>query len=415
MPDTTSRALQKPATGKPIYLTRKVNGRLRMRRIIPLILLAASLAAHARQPRPVSIEEFERILASNKDEPDGKVAKDLSGFQLTERASSIRLARWENQFPGKHCHEALLLLADTSAFLNLPTADTPAIAQPAVEAEKAILLKALDYVNTTITRLPNFYATRKTEHFQDTPPITAAQGMLAPPVGRGSRSGAMPGTTNPSESAYVPLHNAGKSSTTISFMDGQEVLGSKKAGSNSLDQSSMTLTTHGEFGPVLIVVLRDAIKGRIRWGHWEESANGTIAVFRYGVADGQSSYMVALPRGSHVDKNFPAYHGEIAIDPANGNILRITTIADFQYPDEDAMSSIVVEYAPVSIGGTPYICPVRSVAIAKIPLRELAGTGVPVQTQLNDVSFTDYHLFRSESRILTGTPEGEPDAPAPPK
>jgi hypothetical protein len=284
-----------------------------------------------------------------------------------------------------------------------------------VEAQKAILLKALDYVNTAIKRLPNFYATRKTEHYQDTPSITAGQGLLAAPVGRGSRSGAMPGNPNSTESVYVPVHDAGKSSTIISFVDGHEVFGSKKGASNSADQFSRSLTTHGEFGPILIVVLQDAIKGRVRWGHWEQSADGTIAVFRYWVAEGQSSYMVGLPRGSQVEKHFPAYHGEIAIDPANGNILRITTIADFQYPDEDAISSIAVEYAPVSIGGTPYICPVRSVALAKIPLRELAGTGVPVQTQLNDVSFTDYHLFRSESRVLTDAPIGEPDAAAPPK
>jgi hypothetical protein len=115
-----------------------------MRRIVPLIWLAVSLAAHAKSSRPVSIQEFEQILASNSGEPDGKVAKDLSGLRLTERASSVRLARWESEFPGKHCHEELLLLADASAFLNLPAADTPANAVPAVEAQKAILLKAQD-------------------------------------------------------------------------------------------------------------------------------------------------------------------------------------------------------------------------------------------------------------------------------
>jgi len=415
MGDTGGREMQETEIGRPLYLTCEGSGGLSMRRIVPLICLAVSLAAHAKSPRPVSIQEFEQILAANKDEPDGKVAKDLSGLRLTERASSVRLARWENQFPGKHCHEELLLLADTSAFLNLPATDIPTNAVPAVEAQKAILLKALDYVKTAIKRLPNFYATRKTEHFQDTPPITVARGLLVAPVGPGNRSGAMPGDASSRESVYVPMHDAGKSSTTISFVDGHEVFGSKKKASNSADQFAMTLTTQGEFGPILIVVLQDAIKGHIRWGHWEQSGDATIAVFRYGVDNGQTSYMVGLPRGGQMERLFPAYHGEIAIDPANGSILRITTVADFQYPNEDAMSSIAVEYASVSIGGAPYICPVRGVALAKVPLRELAGTGVPVQTQLNDVSFTDYHLFRSESRVLTDAPIGEPDAAAPPK
>ena len=130
----------------------------------------------------------------------------------------------------------------------------------------------------------------------------------------------------------MPIHDAGKSSTTIRYLDGREVLGSKKADRDPVDQPSLALTTRGEFGPILIVVLQDAIKGQIRWGHWEQGANGISAVFRYGVADGQSSYMVALPSDSKVEKHFPPYHGEIAIDPANGSILRITAIADSDLP-----------------------------------------------------------------------------------
>jgi hypothetical protein len=63
----------------------------------------------------------------------------------------------------------------------------------------------------------------------------------------------------------------------------------------------------------------------------------------------------------------------------------------------------MVEYAPVEIGAQTYICPVRGVALSKIPVVRAGGDAkhpAPVETRLNDVSFTHYHLFRAETKIL---------------
>jgi VWFA-related protein len=64
-----------------------------------------------------------------------------------------------------------------------------------------------------------------------------------------------------------------------------------------------------------------------------------------------------------------------------------------------------VEYAAVAIGADIYVCPVKSVSLLKTSLlsadrnyRRVANA--PVKTKLNDVSFSQYHLFRSEVRIL---------------
>jgi hypothetical protein len=67
----------------------------------------------------------------------------------------------------------------------------------------------------------------------------------------------------------------------------------------------------------------------------------------------------------------------------------------------------MVEYGPVEIGGKTYTCPVRSVSISKEGLTggidPFGGFAQTPQTiLLNDVIFDDYHLFRSNSRILTG-------------
>jgi hypothetical protein len=128
--------------------------------------------------------------------------------------------------------------------------------------------------------------------------------------------------------------------------------------------------------------------------------------------------MVSLPRGKRTEQIFPAYHGEIAVDPASGDILRITVVADFAPPNEEVMTAILVEYAATLIGGTSYICPVRSVALSKMP-GDTGDDGKQaqsslVQTQLNDVAFTNYHLFRTESRILTGSSAIGEETPAGP-
>jgi hypothetical protein len=67
----------------------------------------------------------------------------------------------------------------------------------------------------------------------------------------------------------------------------------------------------------------------------------------------------------------------------------------------------MVEYGPVEIGGKTYICPVRSVSIAEgrtaiVQQKRIKGSSTPGAETilLNDVAFGDYHVFRSESRIV---------------
>ena len=388
-----------------------------MSRIIFLLVLTVGIASPALAAKRVSIEQFEQLLAAAHGQSDGKVAGQIAGLELTERASSIRLARWETDFSGHHCHEAFTELADASAFLDLPAADMPTFSQPDREMQKAMLAKAIDYVNKTFTRLPNFYATRKTQHFEDTPPHQTLDRLNMPAAGRGGRSIGIPSGSS-EMSQYEPMHSSGKSSESVGYRDGYEIRNSQRIDRSSLSQPVQGLTTAGEFGPILSVVLQDSMRGKTTWGYWEQGAGGVEAVFRYTVPAGIGSYMVALPRGKRTEQIFPAYHGEIAVDPASGDILRITVVADFAPPNEEVTTAILVEYAATSIGGTSYICPVRSVALSKMP----GDTGDDgrhaqpslVQTQLNDVAFTDYHLFRTESRILTGSSAIGEETPAGP-
>ena len=229
----------------------------------------------------------------------------------------------------------------------------------------------------------------------------------------------MPSVT-PKQTEYVPLHFVAQSSANISYRDGYELRDSKRVDFKKPSQPQEGLTTSGEVGPILGVVLAGDTPGKMKWGHWEQSATGLEAVFQYSVSQAQSKYIVSLPVGRQIEEILPAYHGEIMIDPANGNVLRVSVIADFAPPNQKFVSSIAVEYGPVAIGGTNYICPIKSVAVSKIPVGESAdgvqGANLPIKTEVNDVAFTDYHLFRAEARILTGdnATDHEPAPGAPP-
>ena len=67
----------------------------------------------------------------------------------------------------------------------------------------------------------------------------------------------------------------------------------------------------------------------------------------------------------------------------------------------------MVEFSPTVIGGQTFICPVRSVSISRsrkvILLHDWNmpfGIYGPFETILNDVAFSNYHLFGSQHRIL---------------
>ncbi len=84
--------------------------------------------------------------------------------------------------------------------------------------------------------------------------------------------------------------------------------------------------------------------------------------------------------------------------------MRLSAIADLANPQQIAAAATLVEYASVQIGDRPYVCPVHGVAYSRIPV-QVAGQTAPnsaamVQTQLNDVAFTQYHLFGSEAHIV---------------
>ncbi len=370
-----------------------------------VLLLLLGFIKPAMADKTMSIGQIEQLLNTLRGKPDGKVADELESVGLTERVSPERLARWEADFPGKRTREELTKLADLSEFLNPPASDVLRDPPPDEGTEEHMLALAVDYVRLTTARLPDFYATRETTHFADTlthhtdysySPSTAMSGHGVPAVPVQTPDG---GATM----EYRGLHSTGEFNMTVTYRDGHEVLNEDAEKRREEEESTLGFTSNGEFGPILGKVINDVMHAGVAFVRWEPGIGEPAAVFRYAVSAQDSHFGVRLNIGGKAEEVFPAYHGEIEIDPATGEILRLSEVADPTPPNMGMKAAIVVDYAPVKIGDQSYVCPVKGVAFSMVRVPGTAvkdASDLPIQTNLNDIAFTHYHEFGSQARIV---------------
>jgi hypothetical protein len=107
-------------------------------------------------------------------------------------------------------------------------------------------------------------------------------------------------------------------------------------------------------------------------------------VFRYRAEAGHSHYKV--------ENGLSGYVGEITIDPADGSTVRLALKAHMEQANPFLIADVMIEYGPEILGDKTYICPKTGVALSQ---------GLRFQL-VNNVVFSDYHLFHATSRILPG-------------
>lgn len=341
--------------------------------------------------REVTVKQLEQILAADRSASDAEFARQLTALELSERLSETKASALVAAARGKRTREALRILADASVFLNPPADEIPATPPPESDAQRHMLSLTAEYLSTTIHKLPNYIARQNTVRYQETPQL-----------GKGSIY-----------SGTRPLHVTDTLSTTLYYRNGSEVAEPDKPRRRREKADDPQLATYGTFGPIL-AGLRDAIERHadMAWSRWEQSASGPVAVFHYAVPAETSQYQAkacCLPDGDGRSAfwHYVGYHGEIAIDPQNGTVVRLEWSADLKSTTPVAQSRIMIEYGPVDIGGTKYVCPVRSISMMRS--RSVAETSAwdesfltygPYATMLNEIEFSNYRVFRSTARIL---------------
>jgi VWFA-related protein len=406
-----------------------------------LLALAALVAVPAGAARRVTVGQLAETLASAtaQHRSDDEIARQVGTLELSERLTATTL----DQFAAKLSLQprtalALQLLADQSAFLAPPAAELPATAPPDDAMQQQMMAAARSYAVETWGRLPNFFVSRVTTRFDNSAQVQHA-GEFAVRMG---------------------LHPVGTSARTITFRDGKEVLDQAPVAAQSGAAApakladELGLSSWGEFGPALTVVLADLAGHKVAFSHWEQIGGELAAVYHYEVPREASHYAVSysfldtntigrtqfgysgrarsaqqvanIPRAREVKTyhETPGYHGMIAIDPATGAVVRITIEASLGNGDPLLSAATMIEYAPVTIGDRKFIFPVRSLAISLEPGQgsgcgsggmALNGVGDTSEWQsptrrcdhspillINETRFADYHRLGSTARILTG-------------
>ena len=372
-----------------------------MRRIALLPMLAA-MALPAFAIDVVTVDQLQQAVTAVHGKSDKEEAQRLGKLELKERLSDARYERLRASLPGEKSRMALLALADASAFLDLPSVDIPATAAPDRAAQVALLAKTAEYMKGAISMLPDFFATRETIFFAGGPAKTSQS------AGKNRRDAA--------------LQVVSKFAATIRFLGGREEVADEHAEYGKHNPPGQELAVHGVYGPIFDIVLKDALDSSPSWSHWEHSSAGPMAVFRYAVPKEKSQWGAQVPGDPGFLGSIVAYHGEIGVDPADGAILRLTLEAAPRPNGPIAKANILIEYGPVEIGGRSYICPIKSVGLSLARNLNLLqdvygvqqGNQLPFQLQMDDVSFTQYHLFHAEMRVLPAESSGQEGVAHPP-
>lgn len=344
----------------------------------------------------LSVALLEQGLATRGHVTDDDLARRLSAMELTERLDSVKLKAMEDKVKGNKLREALVSLADSSVFQAPPAAEIPTSAPPDADTQRQMLGQVVDYVNKTISRLPNFFARSTTVEYHQLPTL--------------------PGQTWKTTTGDQSLHQDLTYTATVLFRDGQETAVEQSAKGKPLISGEPKLSTVGTFGSLLQTVIAGgtAAGSTISWGRWEQGAKGLQAVFHYEVPQESPAfytgfgYLADDGRVAQAQKR-SRFHGEFSVDPASGAILRLTVQADIEPRLPLKRSDVMVEYSPVVIAGNTCICPTRSVTISRersvMDIHEWGGNVTvyaPFKTILTDLTYSDYHEFRPTSRILPG-------------
>ena len=372
-------------------------------RWIVFSLVLGSIAVPAEAARRVSVAQLEQMLTADraKRRSDIEIAKRIAGIELSERLTQDGLKRLQQPFAGdSRTATALFLLADRSAFMDLPVSELPTAPPPETREQQHLLEMVRKFALETLPQLPNLLATRTTYSFDDSPQELA-------PGEYPQRAG---------------MHLIGSAKTEVSVNRERSGQPSGSAGNTA----SSGLTTWGEFGSALLIILSDSARGKMTWSHWESAPAGMMAVFHYEVPKSASHFEVDtsvqelqsngepvrmagarakdapdMSRSSRTIRTKPGYQGSLWIDPTTGTITRLTLVADLKGNPRFDRGAILVEYGPVQIANKSLICPLRSLALSTAPATVNSTiSGAPTEW-VNENLFSDYHLFSSTSRIVT--------------
>ena len=362
----------------------------------------------------ISVKQLEALISDGRNTSRADMAHRLENMQLTERLNSAKLAELARRVRGREARESLEVLADESVFLPSPAEEILSTPPPDPATQHQIISNVITYINTTVPKLPDFFATRITVQYHEPSPKK--------------------NQTWKTETGDQTLRQGETASASLRFHDGKEHVGDESlTGLHQVEVAipslhsepvenalykpdTERLQTIGTFGPILITVMRAATlpNSELSWARWEQGLSGPLAVFSYRVPQETPFFTagfccLADDFGTIAFKKAAPFHGEIAVDPSTGAVMRLTIQADLEWRLPLERSDVMVEYRPVAKSTRTFICPSRAVSISRqrrtMTIEEW-GEGLrlyaPFETLLNEMRFEKYRVFGSTSRIVPG-------------
>ncbi len=351
----------------------------------------------------VSVKQLETFVENAHNLSKAEFQSHLQGMELTERLSDDLRVQLVHEVRGKQAREAVEVIADKSVFLPPPADEILSTPKPDMATQKKIIASAITYINTTIPKLPDYFANRITVHYHED----------EPPAGQSWKTAW----------ADHALHEGETITAAIHLHDGKERT-EKVTIKNAPDKpGNDQLQTIGTFGPILatVMIAATAPESELTWNRWEKGESGPLAVFHYRVPKETPLFSagfccLAVDFESIAFSTRAPFHGEIAVDPSTGAILRLTIEADLAWRLPLEQSDVMVQYGPVSKGPVTYICPMRSVSISRhrrvMALDEWGEhfkVYGPFETVMNEMRYEKYHFFGSTFRIVPGFVEAPKD------
>jgi len=298
----------------------------------------------------------------------GKIADLLGGKTTAASKAASGIASAEDDEPPPGGFPALDSISRPADPLEI-AASGNAAQRPSDDEIKVLLAKAAQSANVYWDSLPNFTCRQVTER--------------------------LAGSSHATKWESIDTITG-----QLNYYDHQEewvAVGYEKDHKKSSDSSvnpGRGLSGFGIFGNSIRGLFRPSAKPDISWFQTDKLGDKTVQIFKYSVAKDNSNFSL---RASSQEVVHVGYHGMVYIDAVTGEVRRITQITDDvpkHYPIYQTLISTDYDY--VSIGGQQYLLPIG----AQILLRRSHKGSL----ELNKIHFSDFHRFRSVSRILTSAP-----------
>jgi hypothetical protein len=234
---------------------------------------------------------------------------------------------------------------------------------PSPAQQQSLLSSIRQYAERYVDNLPNFICEQVTRQFE---------------AGKKPKHWHQ-GDTLASRLIYI----GGREQRTLEFVNDRPV-------GNHGQIWHRPLITEGEFGMLMERVFASMPDTGFSWSGWQLSGNTWLAAFDYEIDKQHSTLSLTL---GDLAKAVVPYHGSIYVDPATGAIWRITSNPS-DIPTELRTKSIstAISYSPVVIGGQRYILPAQATVTLVTPSNNIR----------NEIEFTNFRKFETESRITYG-------------